>query len=100
MVGRLIERGLTPAESVAAVDVFSTYVTASVLRQVQLPAGPEGDPHLQLRKMQEVLDAGESPNLVRAIAEGNLMDFDAEFEFGLQALARGFAEVAAKRAAH
>ena len=61
MVGSLIERGLTPAESVAAVDVFSTFVTASVLRQVQLPVGPEGDPHLQLRKMKDVLDAGESP---------------------------------------
>jgi TetR/AcrR family tetracycline transcriptional repressor len=99
MVGRLIERGLTPAESVAAVDVFSTFVTASVLRQVQLPVGPEGDPHLQLRKMKEALNAGEFPNLVRAISEGNLKDFDAEFEFGLQALARGFAEVAAERAA-
>jgi TetR/AcrR family tetracycline transcriptional repressor len=99
MVGRLIERGLTPAESVAAVDVFSTFVTASVLRQVQLPVGPQGDPHLQLRKMKEALDAGEFPNLVRAISEGNLKDFDAEFEFGLQALARGFAEVAAERAA-
>ncbi len=99
MVGRLIERGLTPAEAVAAVDIFSTFVTASVLRQVQLPTGPEGDPHLQLRKMKEALDPAESPNLVRAMTEGNLMDFDAEFEFGLQALARGFAEVAAKRAA-
>jgi TetR/AcrR family transcriptional regulator, tetracycline repressor protein len=99
MVGRLLERGLTPAESVAAVDVFSTFVTASVLRQVQLPVGPEGDPHAQLRKMKEALDAGEFPNLVRAISEGNLLDFDAEFEFGLQALARGFAEVAAQRAA-
>lgn len=99
MVGRLIERGLTPAESVAAVDVFSTFVTASVLRQVQLPVGPEGDPHLQLRKMREALDAGEFPHLARAMAEGHLLDFDAEFEFGLQALALGFAEVAAKRAA-
>jgi TetR/AcrR family tetracycline transcriptional repressor len=99
MVGRLIERGLTPAESVAAVDVFSTYVTASVLRQVQLPAGPEHDPHIQLRKMKDALDPAESPHLVRAVAEGNLMDFDAEFEFGLQALARGFADVAAKRVA-
>ena len=99
MLGGLIRGGLTPAEGVAAVDVFSTFVTASVLRQVQLPAGPEGDPHMQLRKMKEVLDAGEFPNLVRARAAGNLMDFDTEFEFGLQALARGFAEVAAKRAA-
>jgi TetR/AcrR family tetracycline transcriptional repressor len=99
MVGSLIERGLTPAEGVAAVDVFSTFVTASVLRELQLPAGPEHDPHVQLRKMQEALDPAESPNLVRAIAEGSLMDFDTEFEFGLQALARGFAEVAAKRAA-
>jgi len=32
---------------------------------------------------------GEFPNLVRAISEGNLKDFDAEFEFGLQALAVG-----------
>jgi hypothetical protein len=49
--------------------------------------------------MRAALDAAEFPNLVRAMTEGDLMDFDAEFEFGLQAMARGFAEVAAKRAA-
>jgi TetR/AcrR family transcriptional regulator, tetracycline repressor protein len=99
MLGGLISAGLTPAEGVAAVDVFSTFVTASVLREFQLPAGPEHDPHVQLRKMKEGLDAGEFPNLVRAMVEGGLMDFDTEFEFGLQALARGFAEIAAARAA-
>jgi TetR/AcrR family tetracycline transcriptional repressor len=99
MLGALIRAGLTPAEGVAAVDVFSTFVTASVLRQVQLPTGPEHDPHVELRKMKEVLEAGEFPNLVQALVEGNLMDYDTEFEFGLQALARGYAEVAAKRVA-
>jgi TetR/AcrR family tetracycline transcriptional repressor len=99
MVGCLVRAGLTPAEAVAAVDVFSTFVTASVLRQVQLPEGPEHDPHVELRKMREVLEAGEFPNLAQALAEGNLMDHDAEFEFGLRALARGYADAAAKRAA-
>ena len=97
MVGGLIGAGLTPAESVAAVDAFSAYVTASVLREVQRPGGPGHDPHVELRKMKEALDPADSPNLLRAIAEGNLMDFEAEFQFGLQALARGFAEVAASR---
>jgi TetR/AcrR family transcriptional regulator, tetracycline repressor protein len=97
MVGCFTSAGLTPAESVAAVDVFSTYVTAYVLREVQEPSGPERDPHANLLNVQEALDPQEAPNLVRAIQEGNLMDFEAEFEFGLRAMARGFAEVAAER---
>ena len=99
MLGALIQRGLTPAEGVAAVDVFSTFVTASVLRQVQYPAGPEQDPHVRLRQLKEALDEAESPNLIRAVTEGNLMDFETEFEFGLRALARGLAAVVAGRAA-
>ncbi len=99
MLGALIQRGLTPAEGVAAVDVFSTFITASVLRQVQYPTGPEQDPHVQLRQLKEALDEAESPNLIRAITEGNLMDFETEFEFGLRAFARGFAEVVAAREA-
>jgi hypothetical protein len=99
MLGALVRSGLTPAEGVAAVDVFSTFITASVLRQVQYPTGPEQDPHVQLRQLKESLDETESPNLIRALAEGNLMDFETEFEFGLHALARGFAEVVTARAA-
>lgn len=99
MLGALIQRGLTPAEGVAVIDVFSTFVTASVLRQVQYPMGPEQDPHVRLRQLKEALDETESPNLIRAVTEGNLMDFETEFEFGLRALARGFAEVVAARAA-
>jgi TetR/AcrR family transcriptional regulator, tetracycline repressor protein len=99
MLGALVHRGLTPAEGIAAIDIFSTFITASVLRQVQYPRGPEQDPHVQLRQLKEALDEAESPNLIRALSEGNLLDFEAEFEFGLQALARGFAEVVATRAA-
>jgi AcrR family transcriptional regulator len=99
MAGCLIERGLTAAEAVAAVDVFANYVTAYALRQVQLPVGPERDAHDELRKMGEQMEASGLPNLARALAEGELMDFDAEFEFGLQALARGFVAVAEQHAA-
>ncbi len=99
MLGALIRSGLTPAEGVAAIDVFSTFITASVLRQVQYPSGPEHDPHVQLRHLRESLDEAESPNLIRAVTEGHLMDFETEFEFGLRALARGFAEVVAARGA-
>ena len=99
MLGALIRSGLTPAEGVAAVDVFSTFVTASVLREVQYPRGPEHDPHVQLRHLRESLDETDSPNLIRAVTEGNLLDFEAEFEFGLRALGRGFVEVVAAREA-
>lgn len=99
MLGALIRSGLTPAEGVAAIDVFSTFVTASVLRQVQYPTGPEQDPHVRLRQLKEALDEEESPNLIRAVTEGHLMDFETEFEFGLRALARGFTEVVTQRAA-
>ena len=44
MVGCLIERGLSPAEGVAAVDAFSTYVTASVHRQTQMPVDQRTTP--------------------------------------------------------
>lgn len=98
MLSGLIRCGMTPAEGLAAVDVFSTFVTASVLRQVQLPAGPERDPHVQLRNAGENMDPDALPSLARALGEGGLMDFDAEFEFGLKALARGLAGVPAIRA--
>jgi TetR/AcrR family tetracycline transcriptional repressor len=99
MVGCFIRAGFTAAEGVAAVDAFSVYVTAYVLKEVQMPVGPERDAHEQLRQMREALDPELSPNLVRAIDEGRLMDFEGEFELGLQALARGFAEFAAQKAA-
>jgi len=54
MLASLIRCGMTPAEGVASIDVFSTFVTASVLRQVQLPAGPEHDPHAQLRRWEKL----------------------------------------------
>lgn len=97
MLSGLIRCGMTPAEGLAAVDVFSAFVTASVLRQVQLPEGPEHHPHIRLRKVGEDIDPRELPSLARALGEGGLMDFDAEFEFGLKALARGLAEVPAMR---
>jgi len=100
MLSGLVAGGLTPTEGIAAIDVFSTFVTGSVLREVQLPSGPEHDGHLQFRKMKDQLDEAEFPNLRRALAEGNLMDFDAEFEFGLSALARGLAELAEATVEH
>ena len=51
MLAGLIRCGMTPAEGLAAIDVFSAFVTASVLRQVQSPEGPEHHPHAQLRKV-------------------------------------------------
>jgi hypothetical protein len=51
-----------------------------------------------LRKVGDDMDPRELPSLARALGEGGLMDFDAEFEFGLKALARGLAEVPAMRA--
>lgn len=94
MLAGLVAGGLTHAEGIAAIDVFSTFVTCSVLRQVQLPAGPEHDAHVQFRQMRGRLDEAEFPHLTRALAEGNLMDYDAEFEFGLGAFARGLADLA------
>ena len=41
----------------------------------------------------EKLDPAELPNLSRMIAEGRYAGFDAEFEFGLEAMVRGLLEV-------
>lgn len=92
MLAGLVRGGLTPAEGVTTIDVFGTFVTGSVLRQVQMPAGPEHDGHVRFRNMHGLLDETEFPTLSRALSEGGLMDFDAEFEFGLSALARGLVD--------
>jgi TetR/AcrR family tetracycline transcriptional repressor len=93
MLAALVRGGMTPTQGIAAIDVFSCYVTASVLRQTQLPAGPESDAHVQFRKMRDAIDPTEFPSLARALAENAFMDFEAEFEFGLRALARGLADI-------
>jgi TetR/AcrR family tetracycline transcriptional repressor len=93
MLAGLIRGGMTPAQGVASIDVFSTFVTGAVLRQVQFPTSPENDPHTRFRQVGETIDPAEMPSIARALAEGGLMDFDAEFEFGLEALAKGLARV-------
>ncbi len=64
-----------------------------------MAAGPEHDAHAQLRKVGHTVDAAAFPSIVRALSEGNLLDYDAEFEFGLRALAAGLAHVPADRIA-
>jgi TetR/AcrR family tetracycline transcriptional repressor len=99
MLGVLLKAGFSPAEGIAAIDAFSALVTASALREAQDSDESQPDAHAGLRKMKEVLTPTDFPNLGRAMAEGELMDFPAEFDFGLQALAQGLSGMAAGRAA-
>jgi TetR/AcrR family transcriptional regulator, tetracycline repressor protein len=98
MLGVFVKAGFTPAEGLAAMDNFSAFVIACVQRQAQAADESGPDPHRNLEEMKEVLTPPDFPNLGRAMAEGKLMDFQSEFEFGLEAFARGLSDIAAGRA--
>jgi TetR/AcrR family tetracycline transcriptional repressor len=98
MLGVFIKAGFTPAEGIAAIDNFSTFVIACVQREAQAADESEPDPHRNLEEMKDTLTPPDFPNLSRAMAEGRLMDYRDEFEFGLQALAHGFSGIVAEKA--
>jgi TetR/AcrR family tetracycline transcriptional repressor len=98
MLGVFIRTGFTPAEGLAAIDNFSAFVIACAQREAQAADESGSEPHRNLEQMKEALTPPDFPNLGRAMAEGELMDFQSEFEFGLEAFARGLSDLAARRA--
>jgi len=94
MLGLFVEAGMTSAEGIATLNVFATYVEGAALKESLAPPQPQVEDHDGLRQMQDALPAAEFPNLARAIAGGKMMGPGEEFEFGLQALAQGLADLA------
>lgn len=89
MLGILYEMGLAPTDAIAAVDVIGQYVFGTTLAYVN---------HLaQENPSQDVPETGgetgmapeEFPHLTRAIQEAEYLGWDAMFDRGLRALARG-----------
>jgi AcrR family transcriptional regulator len=82
----LFEAGLTSAEAIAAVDSVAQFVLGGAVgyyhhvHDSEL-GGQESD--------FDELPPAEFPNMSRVLAEASYLGFDAEFEFGLDALVRG-----------
>jgi AcrR family transcriptional regulator len=85
MVGLLFEAGLTATEAVAAVDSVAQYILGGCVGYYHHIA----DTETGVQREFDELDPAEFPNVRRTLAEGRYAGFDAEFEFGLDALVRG-----------
>ena len=88
LLGVLYAAGLTPTESVAAVDSIAQYILGGTLGYYHHTV----DTEIAEEREFDQLDPAELPNLSRMIAEGRYAGFDAEFEFGLDAIVRGLLE--------
>ena len=89
LLGILYAAGLSPSEALAAVDCIAQYILGGTVGFYHHVVDSET---AEQREFEE-LDPGELPNLSRMIAEGRYAGFDAEFEFGLEAMVRGLLEV-------
>ena len=88
LLGVLYAAGLSPTESVAAVDCIGQYILGGTMGYYHHVVDDES---AEQREFEE-LDPAELPNLSRMIADGRYAGFDAEFEFGLDAFVRGLLE--------
>jgi AcrR family transcriptional regulator len=84
-LGILFAAGLTADESLAALDAVAQYILGGVVGYYHHLVDSETG---QQREF-EALDAAEFPHMNRVLAEGHYVGFDAEFEFGLDAIVRG-----------
>jgi len=85
ILGILFEAGLTPTETLAAVDALGQYILGVCVGYYHHTVNDEAGAE---REFDE-LDPAEFPNVSRMLAEGSYAGFDAEFEFGLDAIVRG-----------
>lgn len=85
-LGVLLEAGLTPSESIAAVDAVAQYILGGAMgyyhHYVDSEIGGE-------QREFEELSPEEFPNMTRTLAEATYAGFEPEFEFGLDAIVRG-----------
>jgi len=84
-LGILFAAGLTSNEALAAVDAVAQYILGGVVGYYHhIVDGEAGE-----QREFEALDVAEFPNMSRVLAEGHYAGFEAEFEFGLDAIVRG-----------
>ncbi len=84
-LGILFAAGLTADEALAAVDVLAQYILGGVVGYYHHIV----DSEIGKQRDFDALDVAEFPHVSRMLAEGHYVGFDAEFEFGLDALVRG-----------
>ncbi len=84
-LGILFAAGLTADEALAAVDAIAQYILGGVVGYYH----HMGDSEVGEQREFEALDVAEFPHMSRVLAEGHYAGFDAEFEFGLDAIVRG-----------
>jgi len=88
LLGILFTAGLSATEALAAVDCVAQYILGGTVGYYHHIVDAETAEHREF----EELDPVELPNVTRMIAEGRYPGFDAEFEFGLDAMVRGLLE--------
>ena len=87
-LGVLFAAGLTADEALAAVDVVAQYILGGMFGYYHHLL----DSELGEEREFEALDAAEFPHMSRVLAEGHYIGFEAEFEFGLEAIVRGLVD--------
>ena len=85
LLGILYATGLSSNEAMAAVDCIAQFILGGTVGYYHHVVDSEIAEHRDF----ETLDPAEFPNLSRMIAEGRYAGFEAEFEFGLDAMVRG-----------
>lgn len=85
-LGLLFEAGLTPNEATMAVDGIAQLILGGAMGYFHHEF--DSEMHDDSRGFDE-LPPAEFPNMTRVLAEGSFLGFDAEFEFGLDAMVRG-----------
>ena len=81
----LFAAGLSADGALAAVDVVAQYILGGMFGYYHHLL----DSELGEEREFETLDAAEFPHMSRVLAEGQYLGFEAEFEFGLDAIVRG-----------
>ena len=90
-LGILFAAGFTADEALAAVDVMAQYILGGVVGYYHHLV----DSEVSEQREFDALDAAEFPHMSRVLAEGHYVGFEAEFEFGLDAIVRGLLDGAA-----
>jgi AcrR family transcriptional regulator len=84
-LGILFAAGLTADEALAAVDAVAQYILGGAVGYYHHIVDSEAGEQREF----EALDPAEFPHMSRVLAEGHYVGYEAEFEFGLDAIVRG-----------
>ena len=84
-LGILFAAGLTADEALAAVDAVAQYILGGAVGYYHHIVDSEAGEQREF----EALDPSEFPHMSRVLAEGHYVGYEAEFEFGLDAIVRG-----------